>query len=237
MAATTRVVPMGCRKPAWKNQEVVGDNTSINLDDEGNVLVFIKNALSSDVVSNYISTALMVKRTRGTTAYGITKPRYEVFYTPDGQPYVYSGVSHATSTYPSHVETIIAEVEDAIASQGYDNMPHFGQLDITGDILYDDTLPCGGSVGAHADDEREWPIVVIFSLGQTRYLRIRDLKSDRMINVEMSHNSVLVMAGESFQKRYHHQVDRLHEKEAVGARLSLNIRYLRAKGLKKRRRQ
>lgn len=71
-----------------------------------------------------------------------------------------------------------------------------------------------------------WGIVIIFSLGQTRWLRIRSKKhKSQWINVEMSHNSLLVMSGESFQQRYTHQVDKLTKHDIVGNRLSLNVRF------------
>lgn len=229
------IIPMSCRRPAWKGQAVIDDNAFIRLDKEGNVLIVINNALDRKTVAEYTKCAVAVPRTRGISVFQKPKPRYEVFYSPTGTPYRYSHVTHETTTYPHHVQTIIQQLEDVIASQGYDDMPHFGELDITGDILYDASIPCGGGVGSHRDNERVWPIVIIYSLGQTRYLRVKDTHDGTMRNIAMTHNSVVVMAGPTFQQRYMHQVDKLHEEEDVGARLSLNIRYLAPKQTKKRR--
>lgn len=234
--SATRVVPMPCRMPRWAKKEgsVIKTTKSTKLDDD-NTLIFIKSALSEEAVKTYIDAAVAVRRVQGTSAFNSVKPRYEVFYTPTGVSYRYSRTEHATYTYPEHVTEAIHAIEDAITAMEEESMPHFGELDTTGDILYDATLKCGGRCGEHSDDERAWPIVVIFSLGQTRYLRLREIGGKREFNVEMSHNSVVVMAGDTFQKRYTHRVDFLAKTEPVGARLSLNVRYLPAERVKRQR--
>ncbi len=225
MSSSPTIVKMSCRKPRWVTTEnTITKSTTKVLGD--NALIYIKNALSDDVVRAYAKDAVAVKRVQGDAVFGHKKPRYEIFYTKSGEPYRYSKISHATTTYPKHVLDVIREIEDVVASQGEDVLPNFGELDITGDILYDGTLKCGGRVAAHSDDERAWPIVIIFSLGQTRYLRLKKIGGDEEINVEMEHNSVVVMAGDTFQATYTHRVDLLSPSESVGARLSLNIRYL-----------
>lgn len=95
------------------------------------------------------------------------------------------------------------------------------------DICYDGTLERGGSIAAHKDDEEDWGMVIVFSLGQTRYLRVRNDVTKEFVNVEMRHNSLVVMYGDTFQKMYTHQVDRLSPNEPIGTRLSLNVRYLK----------
>jgi alkylated DNA repair dioxygenase AlkB len=73
----------------------------------------------------------------------------------------------------------------------------------------------------------DWGLVLIFSLGQTRWFRIRRKEGDNQYyNIEMKHNSVLLMHGETFQQLYTHQVDKLSKSDAMYYRLSLNIRFL-----------
>lgn len=229
------LVPIDCVRPKWKSGKIVDKPAVHVLDEERNVLMLVDQVIDVATLEEYIRDALYVKRTRGPSAFGHEKPRYEVFYTPSGEPYRYSKIAHATIVYPQHVKDIIEKIKSVIVANADDLVPQFGQLDITGDILYDNTLPFGGSIGAHSDDERPWNIVVIFSLGQTRYLRLRNKKTRETYNVKMAHNSVVVMAGASFQSKYTHQVDRLSATEQVGTRLSLNIRYLPAKDVKRRR--
>lgn len=97
------------------------------------------------------------------------------------------------------------------------------------DICYDNSFERGGSISAHRDDEQEWGMVYIYSLGQTRYLRVRETSAGhngRWINIKLTHNSLAVMYGSTFQKSYTHQIDKLSSGEFVGTRLSLNVRYL-----------
>ena len=106
------------------------------------------------------------------------------------------------------------------------------------DIVYDGAYTRGGSIGSHADDElgyqlrdETWGLVAILSFGQTRYLRIRPrgeggASKPVLYNVELRDNSVVAMVGHDFQRDYTHGVDKLPKSVAVGARHSLNVRYV-----------
>lgn len=232
MSNTDPVRPMDCMKPRWKGEKIVMETEDprglCRRDKRGNVLMLVPNVLSPPEVDDYIAAASAVHREQGPGGYGKPTPRYETFYTPDGSPYVYSGAAHRAKTYPLHVLLAIERIREVIDSLGHHCLPEFGELDISGDIRYDASLKQGGSVSPHADDEKTWPIIIIYSLGQTRYLRVREKNTGPFINVKMTHNSIVVMAGPSFQKYYTHQVDKLKPTEKVGVRLSLNIRYLPA---------
>ena len=152
------------------------------------------------------------------------KPRREVCYSVDGEPYVYSRIKHHTVKYPQHVlnmlEICMAQINEIMPDNPYTVLS-------TGvDIIYDNQHKLGGSISAHKDDEDDWGMVIVLSLGQTRYLRVRRVSDKEWYNVEMTHNSMIVMYGPSFQQQYTHQVDKLHASDEVGIRLSLNARYM-----------
>lgn len=237
MSDSSFPTPMPCRLPQWALPQPLGKKKQtllktkpgtkcqkFNLDEEGlNSVIHISNVLDSAQLGDYIKCAATVPRVQGIGAFMKEKPRKEVFYKHSGS-YVYSNVEHCTYPYPQHVNDVITQLENAISSACGVTLP-FGKLDITGDICYDSSILRGGSVGAHSDDEAHWPFIVIFSLGQTRFLRIRNKSTKEFTNVELAHNSVVIMQGETFQKLYTHQVDKLFKDEPVGVRLSLNIRY------------
>lgn len=234
MFAASKPVPMSCAIPKWKGAHKL-IKTPIyrrqyifeRLDDEGNMLLIVSCALEAPILEEYIKDAIAVPRVRGEGVFGSIVPRAEVYYTTDGANYVYSRKKAPTRTYPEHVRAIIPLLEEAVYSGDRDDVlpPSLGELDITGDICYDSSIAQGGSVGAHSDDEAHWPAVMIYSLGQSRFLRVINKETKATYNVEVSHNSIVVMLGETFQQKYTHQVDKLSKSEEVGTRLSLNIRY------------
>jgi alkylated DNA repair dioxygenase AlkB len=181
---------------------------------------------------------MTVPRVRGKGVFGTIVPRAEVYYTRDGSSYVYSKRAAPTLPYPQHVLDLIARLEEEIYSEDaeYELPPGLGTLDTSGDICYDASIPRGGSVGAHSDDEDEWKNVVIYSLGQTRIIRVVHKETKATYNIELADNSILVMIGDTFQEKYTHQVDKLSKTEVVGTRLSLNVRYKAAEFSTKRAR-
>jgi len=130
--------------------------------------------------------------------------------------------------YPEYVlkvaDIFCSLVDNSLQIEGLPKNP-YTKLSTGIDIIYDASFPRGGSISAHKDDEQDWGMVIVFSLGQTRYLRIRRESDKSWYNVEMLHNSVVVMYGPTFQQKYTHQVDKLHASDVVGVRLSLNVRY------------
>jgi alkylated DNA repair dioxygenase AlkB len=223
------VVPMSSRRPRFLNQITFEQTGCFQIDLARNHIILIKDILSPLVLQEYLEAAMKVERTSSRSAYGQMKPRKEVCYTPTGQPYVYSKIAHPTKPYPPHVRKIMPLLEQAIdrkLSMMHQPLRPWLRPTSAVDICYDATFKQGGSISAHSDDEENWGMVLIFSLGQTRYLRIKDKTTKEWWNVELTHNSLAVMYGATFQDRYTHQVDKLVPGEPVGTRLSLNIRYL-----------
>lgn len=213
---------MPSKRPSFKNQKIIETDGKFKLDKE-NCVILKDGVFSKKDLQKYLASASTIKRESGRSAYGSTKPRKEVCYTVDGKPYKYSRVSHYTVKYPPHVSKIIPQLL-AVIKQYVPENP-YQVLDTAVDILYSPAFKNGGSISAHADDEDDWGLVIVLSLGQTRWFRVRRKSDGEWYNVRMKHNSVIAMYGSTFQELYTHQVDKLSNSDDIGTRLSLNIRF------------
>jgi len=226
--------PMPCKTPRnFSKQRVINSTSCTRLDHENNCIIHIAtHVLDAAQLETYLAAAVQVRRKSGKSAFGARKPRLEICYSPDGKPYTYSRVAHHTIAYPSHVKTVM-KIICAQLAKNYARTAAYTLPSSAVDILYDATFPRGGSIGEHRDDEDPdgWGMVWIYSLGQTRFLRVRKEGDTQFYNVEMGHNSLTVMLGDTFQKLYTHRVDKLSANEPVGARLSLNVRYKKTKNV------
>lgn len=221
------IQPLPCLPlQSFKKQIVINSNTVLQIDNENAIGLFL-NVLQPDEIEEYLMEAIKVPRVTGKSGFGI-KPRKEICYTVDGNPYIYSKIIHPTLKYPEHVLKVIKKflvVIDKKFDHIQNNSNPYTILSNGVDILYDSSFPRGGSISAHKDDEDKWGLIMIYSLGQTRYLRVRNDNTKQYYNIKMEHNSLTVMYGESFQKYYSHQVDKLSNQDVIGARLSLNVRF------------
>lgn len=226
---SNKIEPMACRTPTFRGQ--VLEKTGYYKLDKENAVLIINDILDSDQLEEYLEEACKVERKSGRSGFGI-KPRREICYSPDGKPYVYSRVKHPTVPYPNHVKTVMDIFLDRIDNllETEEKPPNKYTVPTSAvDIIYDEMFPQGGSISAHKDDEDDWGMVIVFSLGQTRFLRVRRDEDRKWYNVKVVHNSIVVMYGPTFQSLYTHQVDKLYKDEKVGTRLSLNIRYKESK--------
>lgn len=210
------------RSPLFKQQEVIKQSGIFKFD-KNNSLLVQHELLTSNQLTEYLSGAANITRFSGKAVFNSVKPRHEVCYTVSGEPYCYSRLLQPTICYPPHVLNIVPAILEAVESSFPDNK--YKELSNGVDILYSNEFVRGGSMGAHSDDEMHWGLVVIFSLGQTRWLRVRRKSNGAFFNVEMRHNSLIAMHGCSFQQLYTHQVDKLYKEEEVQCRLSLNLRF------------
>lgn len=198
--------------------------------DAVNSLLVVHNVLDEDQLRAFMQKAPTVARFTGPSAFGHQKPRREICYTASGEPYRYSRKSHATVTYPAHVLAIVPPLLSATKRLIPEN--EFEQLSNGVDIVYSAEFPRGGSVSTHRDDENAaWGLVLILSLGQSRWLRVKRDSDGQWFNVCLRHNSLVAMHGSSFQRQFTHQVDKLGANEPVGIRLSLNLRFLAGTGM------
>lgn len=224
---------MDCRQPLFRQQKIIENDGSFSLDDNNYLILERQALIDNKELCDYIKAAAEIKRFSGKSAFNSVKPRKEVCYTINGEPYIYSGISHCTSLYPQHVAKVIPLLLEIVSK--HLNSLHlenpYQEVSNAVDILYSPEFKNGGSIGAHADDEDDWGLVIIFSLGQTRWLRVRRNSDGSWYNVKMTHNSMIAMYGETFQTNYTHQVDKLSASEPVGTRLSLNVRFKKGNNL------
>lgn len=223
-----KVKPMGYQRPQTKKHQVWLEKTGIYDLDPKNSIVLIKNVLPDVEVDKYLQGAADVERESGKSGFGY-KPRIERCYTLTKAPLRYSGVAHKTSCYPEHVSAMMKQIKTSVDEMLERNgmRSKYNVLADGIDIVYDDTFPRGGSVAAHKDLMDKYGRVDVVSFGQTRLMRVRRVSDKKIYNVEMPHNSVLVMYGDTFQEEYTHEVPKLREGEPVGARNSINVRYLK----------
>jgi alkylated DNA repair dioxygenase AlkB len=200
-------------------------------------VVTLKSALPEDEFKLYWDAAIKVPRKSGPGAFGHMKPRRELCYRTDDDPakYKYSGKKHETVLYPAHAQRAI----DILYRKFCEAVPgnEFTHQSLGVDIVYDDAIPFGGSIGAHSDDEMDWGLVLIYSIGQTRTLRIRNKATKEWTNIPMTDNSLIAMYGADFQRQFTHQVDKLRPDVKVGTRYSLNVRYLSSPDREPKRRR
>jgi hypothetical protein len=237
------VRPMNSIRPQFRGQEVFTKDGVYWLDQE-NALMIKNHWLQpeSTAIPEYLRQAAQIERVSGPSAFNRNKPRRELCYTPTGEPFRYSRIQHPTVKYPQHVRELIPKILDTIdqllisdqTTSGKDSKraKHpvkknpYTELSSGIDIVYSAEFERGGSVGTHSDDEIHWPVVIIFNLGQTRWLRVRSKKTKAWYNARLKHNSLVIMYGNTFQERYTHQVDKLGKSDTIGTRLSLNIRFV-----------
>lgn len=217
------VRPQPSTRPRFKGQRVI-DQAGITHLDDANSIIIAHDVLNAKEVKSYLRGASTIARFVGKSAFNAMKPRREICYTVDGEPYIYSGRRHPSQQYPPHVLAAIPRWMACVDKHLPNNC--FRKLSHGIDIIYGAEFDRGGSSGAHGDNELQWGLVIIYSLGQTRYLRVRRRSNKEFINVEMPHNSVIAMHGATFQWDYTHQVDKLPPDADVHTRLTCNIRFL-----------
>lgn len=217
-------LPRDCQKPKFqKVQRVFEEGGAYFLDSE-NALIVQHNVLDETELESYLMQAIMRKRVAGSSGFAI-KPRYEVCYTTTGEPYNYSGQNHYTKKYPQYILDLIPKFQK-IVDDGIGSTSPYKTLSHGVDIVYSNDFDRGGSISRHKDDEMDWGLVIILTLGQSRWLRVRN-EEGQFFNIKMKHNSIVCMHGPTFQKKYTHQVDKLSKHEPVHYRMSLNVRFLK----------
>lgn len=236
------IIPMPCIKPSFNRgiQTIITSPGVTDLQNGASVIV-MHNIMSDTEIQKYLESAVNITRLPGKSGYGKDKTRLEMCYSAPGDPpFRYSGRIHPTIPYPEHVselsKTLLTKIKEFIPDNVY-TKTSYGV-----DIMYSDEFKLDGGIRAHSDidhsnkdrsnkdrsnkDHSDWGLVMIFMLGQSRWMRIRHKITKDWTNVLMTHNSVIAMYGKDFQQDYTHQIDKLNKKEPVGIRLSLNFRFL-----------
>lgn len=90
-----KISPFRCIQPAFKNQRILRGSGVTPLD-ENNRIAVQQNLLSEIEVEAFLDGASHIARISGKSAFNSMKPRKEVCYSADGNPYSYSGIKHLT---------------------------------------------------------------------------------------------------------------------------------------------
>jgi alkylated DNA repair dioxygenase AlkB len=214
---------------------------------DGNWLFAIRNVLTEKQRTDYLTAAAEVAREQGGAGLFVT-PREELAYTHNGKAYVYGRRERKTVEYPLHVKVLsdllLRQFSLKLESLRLHKLHNdYQKRDTAVDIVYSSKFKRGGSIGAHADDEDEWGSIFVYSCGQTRMFTISDKivaevrskdgrvirtkfkRGQKLFQVPLEDNSLVVMWGPTFQHKYMHEVDKLKDGKPVGMRHSLNIRY------------
>lgn len=222
---------ISCKRPRFpKGQKVLesADRCSVlNLDEENAVVVINCAIVDPEYRQGYLEDALMVSRS-SPYLFGAPIPRAQVCYTTTGAAYKYSGRKHGTIVFPDHVLDMISRLMEVFNQVVPDNQ--YRTVDTATDLIYSAEQERGGSISPHKDDENpNWGLVLVYTVGQERWLRVRKNHNGELgdyVNVKLTDNSIVAMYGPTFQSKYTHHVDKLKVGEPIGARHSLNVRFV-----------
>ncbi len=138
-------------------------------------------------------------------------PRLMCWYGDTGADYQYSGVNHQPLSWTDDLTQIRRDVERVCLTSFNSVMAN----------LYRNGRD---SMGCHADDEKELgvnPLIASVSLGETRLLRFKQLKSSQKLDIELDSGDLLVMAGE-IQHHWRHELPKTRRPKK--ARINLTFR-------------
>lgn len=138
-------------------------------------------------------------------------PRLTAWYADAGVTYSYSGLTHQPEPWTEELLQIKNRIE-VVAGNTFNS------------VLINRYRGGSDSMSWHADDEPELgrnPIIASVNFGATRTFQLRHNTTTERINVELTHGSVLIMAGE-LQHHWKHQVPKT--KREVDERVNLTFR-------------
>lgn len=138
-------------------------------------------------------------------------PRLSCWMGDAGASYRYSGVRHEPAPWPDALAALRERLRLELGAPFNSVLAN----------LYRDGRD---AMGWHADDERELgpaPVIASLSLGATRRFALRHRPSGLKHAIELTHGSLLVMAGAT-QRRWQHALPR--SVRQVGERINLTFR-------------
>ncbi len=205
--------------------DVSGDQTTNDLpglrwarlivdDGESRIYLFEPRDLAAEfnVALEYLLTEPAFVRDR---ALGYNARRMTCAYGQEGLSYRYSGVTKRPQPWPLALAGIVVDIARWTSAEYNFCLAN----------LYPDHT---ATLGWHADDERDLvpdsPITIV-SLGSSRLLGLQRIADGHTQSVELTHGSVLVMAGAT-QRRYKHCSCK--GVAGSGPRVSLTLRRVRS---------
>lgn len=185
------------------NQDILTDEGLYDLTSTEKIII-IKDFLSPNELNDYISAAGSIVRTKTEISFGNIKPRLE---------YEYNVVN-----FPEHINMINKKILKSLTKNGIDTKSTIVSCI---DALYGPDFTQGGSNGFHSETSLPWQIMVIYNLGQTRWLRI---KLENINNIRLYHNSLIILSGQDFWHK-NISIDKLPKDSDVYTYHNLIFRY------------
>ena len=140
-------------------------------------------------------------------------PRLTAWYADGTRSYSYSGVTHIGLDWIPPLTELKMRLE-MICITSFNS------------VLLNRYRDGQDSMGWHADNEKELgtnPVIASVSLGATRRFRLKHLQSRETLDFDLTHGSLLVMAGTT-QHHWHHAVPKT--KLIVGERINATFRWI-----------
>jgi alkylated DNA repair dioxygenase AlkB len=182
--------------------------------EDGGVLIYYPHffpAAEADALFASLRGNITWKQERG--RFNRLFPRLTALYADEGVAYTYSGVTYLSLVWTPELNAVRHRVVKAAGAP-------------FNSVLLNRYRDGSDSIGFHADDEPELgvnPIVPSVSLGSERRFLLRHKKSGARIEYQLTHGSLLIMAGTT-QHHWHHAVPKTAA--AVGDRINLTFRNL-----------
>ncbi len=150
----------------------------------------------------------------------IPQPRLVAWYGDPGASYTYSGLTWEPLGWTEGLRSLKSQVEASVASM-------LGQTVKFNSVLLNLYRDGQDSMGWHSDDEPELgcnPAIASVSLGATRRFALQHKRHKALKQkIDLSHGSLLVMAGET-QHHWRHQVAKTTKVQEP--RVNLTFRYV-----------
>lgn len=143
----------------------------------------------------------------------VNVPRLMCWYGDETAKYQYSGVNHLPLPWTRSLLSTKQKIESVYRCSFNSVMAN----------LYRDG---SDSMGCHADNEKELgknPFIASVSLGEERLLKFRHQKSKDVVDVNLSHGDLLLMAGE-IQHHWRHELPKTKKKKTE--RINLTFRQI-----------
>lgn len=140
-------------------------------------------------------------------------PRREAYFADPGKSYGYSGKSLTLHSWNEALLKLKEKIEQETGHKFNACLANY----------YRDG---NDSNGLHADNEPELgrnPVIASLSFGAKRKFRLKHNTTKEVVNFELSHGSLLIMAGEC-QHYWKHEIPK--QKKIVGGRINLTFRWI-----------
>ena len=183
---------------------------------------FLTEAVADELLATLLAEIAWQQKSIKLFGKTIPQPRLVAWYGDPGASYTYSGLTWEPLDWTDGLRSLKSLVE-AAAGEYLGNNPQFNSVLLN---LYRDGQD---SMGWHSDDEPELgrnPVIASLSLGaQRRFALQHKRRKELKQKLDLSHGSLLVMAGET-QHHWRHQVAKTTRVKEP--RVNLTFRYVKA---------